>query len=227
MVRLVGNWGHGEVWQITSGRFPSNAYVCTDADSRDCLLVDGGLDPEFIDNTIQNMGLHPILACCTHAHFDHAGSAAWFQHRYGLPVYLHHADQKILKAANFMLMAFKIGGKIDLPEVTWVHTPAPCSFAKQALLFHHAPGHTPGSCIVQLGTALFTGDTVYARHVGLSRLPGENPQQLRESILGLWPLIDTPHRVHPGHGPSTDGADIRQNNLELVDFLGLSTCTLN
>ena len=52
-----------------------------------------------------------------------------------------------------------------------------------------APGHTPGSCLIALGSALFTGDTIYTRGVGLSHLPGEQPETLRQSILAAWPLL--------------------------------------
>jgi glyoxylase-like metal-dependent hydrolase (beta-lactamase superfamily II) len=72
-------------------------------------------------------------------------------------------------------MAFKLASRIEQPtEITAVVSGQSVDVAGHALTFHGAPGHTPGSCIIEFGSALFTGDTIYARGVGLSHLPGES-----------------------------------------------------
>ena len=221
----VGHWGGGCVWRVTSGEFPSNAYLCGTGDES-CILIDGGLDPVAIDAVVKELALTPTAVFCTHGHFDHAGSAAHFQKAYGCHVYLHCADQKLLKASNFMLMAFKLASRIEFPtEIVAVASGQSVDVAGHALTFHGAPGHTPGSCVIELGNALFTGDTIYTRGVGLSHLPGEEPEILKQSILALWPILTADRVVYPGHGGFANRAEVRASNRALLEFLGLSHFT--
>ena len=221
MLAPVGHWGGGDVWRVTSGEFPSNAYLCGIGDDK-CILIDGGLDPAAILAVVQAQGLTPVAVFCTHGHFDHAGSAAHFQKKFRCPVYLHGADRKLLKASNFLLMAFKLASRIEQPtEITAVVSGQSVNVAGHALIFHGARGHTPGSCIIELGSALFTGDTIYCKGVGLSHLPGEEPETLKQSILKLWPMLTADRVVFPGHGGFASGADVRSTNRALLEFLGL------
>jgi glyoxylase-like metal-dependent hydrolase (beta-lactamase superfamily II) len=75
--------------------------------------------------------------------------------------------------------------------------------------------------VVELGSAWFTGDTIYSRGVGLSQLPGENVELLKTSILGLWGRLTSELTVYPGHGNAADGASVRCENRALLRFLGL------
>jgi hydroxyacylglutathione hydrolase len=221
MLAPIGHWGGGHIWRVTSGEFPSNAYICG-TDGGKCILIDGGLDPIAIDLAVQELDLTPTAVFCTHGHFDHAGSAAHFQKKFGCAVYLHREDHKLLKASNFLLMAFKLASRIDQPsEITAVDVSQSVNVAGYSLTFHDAPGHTPGSCIIELGSALFTGDTIYTQGVGLSHLPGEQPEILKQSILRIWPMLTADRIVYPGHGSFASGADVRTINHALLKFLSL------
>lgn len=221
----MGGWGGGQSWRITAGEFPSNAYVCALGETRDCVVVDPGLDGESILQGLAALQLQPRGVACTHGHFDHLGSAAVLQQTYGCPVWLHAEDRQTMQRSNFLLMAFKLAARIQLPAPTLLSGPdARVTVGKTALRFRHAPGHTPGSCIVELGQAWFTGDTLYARGVGLSRLPGEDAAQLRASLRGLWPDLGEVPVVLPGHGGAASGEDIKQHNAPLRAFLDETPC---
>jgi glyoxylase-like metal-dependent hydrolase (beta-lactamase superfamily II) len=209
----------GPVWRVTNGVFPSNCYIVpTGAEGR-CVVVDPGLDGAAIEQATSALGLSPAAVLCTHGHFDHAGSAARFQ-QLGCPVYLHEPDLKTLRSSNFLLMAFKVPARIEVPPIEAVESHGfRLSFDLLDIVFHPAPGHTPGSCVIQCGRSLFTGDTLYSRGVGLSRLPGEDPQRLRESILTLWERFPDDAMVHPGHGDSAALGWIKRNNAPLLRFL--------
>jgi glyoxylase-like metal-dependent hydrolase (beta-lactamase superfamily II) len=208
------------IWAVTAGSFPSNSYVCAADVPGGAILIDTGLDPEPIDAALQSLGLRPAFVFCTHGHFDHIGSAAFFQRKYGAPVHLHAADAKTAGIGNFLLTAMKLPDRIVLPELTLVDGAFSVQLGERSLRYLHLPGHTPGSCAIAFSDQLFTGDTLYARGVGLSKLPGERPEQLRRSITELWEHLPGFH-VHPGHGPSATGADIQRNNTRLLAFLGL------
>jgi hydroxyacylglutathione hydrolase len=204
------------VWRVTGGAFSSNAYICADGAPGEAFIIDPGLDPQRIDCAARDLGLRPSRVFCTHGHFDHIGGANWFQQAYGAQVFLPQADLKTMKTGNFLLMVLKIDQRITLPSVTLIDPAAP---PPMAVVYMPVPGHTPGSCFIRHGDHLFTGDSLYARGVGLSDLPGENHGLLRQSLLALWDSIPGDWNVHPGHGPSATFDAIRTGNRALIEFL--------
>lgn len=223
MASVVGNWGGGSVWRITSGEFPSNAYFCEANVPGGGILIDAGLDGAAIDEQMRAHGLRPHQVFCTHGHFDHIGSADYFQKKYGCQVFLHKGDARTMKSGNFLLMVLKIDQKIDLPQVTYVDDQFAIDINEHALKYRAAPGHTPGSCVIEFGDALFTGDTLYSRGIGLSNLPGEDVELLKQSIRGLWPNLTSAITIYPGHGNAADGETVRNQNLALQQFLNAIT----
>lgn len=220
MSELVGDWGEGEVWRINSGSFPSNSYICLNRETDEALLVDGGLDPAAIDAVVNDLGVIPSLVCCTHGHFDHAGSAEYFQSKYGSPVFMHKDDMKTYKMSNFLLMAFGFVDRIKFASVTPVCDNAVITNNSFNVKFILTPGHTPGSCIISIGNALFTGDTIYAHGIGLSNLPGENTKLLKKSILSIWHTLSEEKWIFPGHGKPIKADKLKQENFKLLQFLG-------
>jgi len=221
MATLVGNWGGGSVWLVTSGVFTSNAYICEAEVPGGCILIDAGLESLAIDAEMVERGLCPHQLFCTHGHFDHAGSAAYFQEKYGCQVFMHQADARTLKMSNFLLMALKIPQKIVLPEVTYIEDGFSIDINGTPLTYLAAPGHTPGSCIIEFGSAWFTGDTIYSRGVGLSSLPGEDAEILKKSIRNLWGGLSDERTIYPGHGNAANGASVCKTNHALLKFLGM------
>jgi hydroxyacylglutathione hydrolase len=217
----VGNWGNGKIWRVTAGYFPSNSYICESNDNGECFLIDVGLDGPAIDDALKHLGLKPHKIFCTHGHFDHAGSAAYFQKKYDIEVFMHTADAKTVKTSNFLLMAFNIPQRVEAPSITYIEHNFCTNISGQKLRFLSTPGHTPGSCVIELGSALFTGDTLYSRGVGLSQLPGESPDILRASILSMWDKLSSEVTIYPGHGNAAKGDAVRTSNVALLKFLGL------
>lgn len=214
MPRQVGDG----VWSVTAGSFPANSYIVATDVPGGAVLIDAGLDAKPIDAAFGELALQPAYVLCTHGHFDHVGSASFFQNKYGAPVHLHHADRKTAAMCNFLLAATKLPDRIALPDFTFVDDGFALALGDRTATYASTPGHTPGSCAIRIADDLFSGDTLYARGLGLSKLPGERPEELRHSIKGLWDDLDG-LIVHPGHGRSAAGTDIKTNNAELLAFL--------
>ncbi|GAB4081373.1 MBL fold metallo-hydrolase [Modestobacter muralis] len=219
----VGDWGGGAVWRVTSGSFPSNAWFCEADVPGGGVLIDPGLDGAAIDAALSAHGLRPHQVLCTHGHFDHTAGASWFQTRYGCEVFLHRADSRTMRSSNFLLMALGIPERVTAADVTLVDDGFSVDLPGGPLRFRHTPGHTPGSCVLELGHAWFTGDTLYRRGVGLNALPGEDQDALRASVRGLWPQLTAGRQVYPGHGDPADGESVRTGNQALAAFLGAVT----
>lgn len=216
----------GSVWAVTNGVFASNCYLCETDVPGECFIVDPGLDAAPIEAALAERGLTPRAVLCTHGHFDHAGTAAHFQKQHGCPVHLHERDLKTLRSSNFLLMAFKIPARMQLPEVQPVTDAEPLvRIGGVTVRYHAVPGHTPGSCAIEHAGSLFTGDTLYSRGVGLSKLPGEDADQLRSSIRSVWARFPDDTVVRPGHGESAAFGWIKQNNTALLGFLRAESST--
>jgi len=208
------------IWCVANQIFASNTYICRSEVSGECFIVDPGLDASLIDECLEKLSLKPRHIFCTHGHFDHIGSASYFQNKYEAKVYLHEADTKTMQTSNFLLMAFKIKSRVEMPLLEKIAgSEFSINIGNQVIQYCLVPGHTAGSCIISYGSTMFSGDSLYSRGIGFSRLPGEKPEQLRNSLLKIWAEIPLDCTIYPGHGNHATFDWIRQNNLALINFI--------
>ncbi|MCJ2042697.1 MBL fold metallo-hydrolase [Methylobacterium sp. J-059] len=208
------------VWQVCAGVFPANSYLWTGPVPGGAIVVDTGLDPEPILAGLKALDVRPAAIFCTHGHFDHIGSASVLQNAFGSDVYLHAADAKTAKVANFLMMAFKIPAKLKLPRFSLLHDEVGQTQIGEVSIRHRlVPGHSPGSCLIEIDGTCFSGDTLYSGGLGLSKIPGEEPDVLRSSLRKVWDTFDPETLVCPGHGRAAIFAAIREHNTELVEFM--------
>lgn len=213
------------VWQVHAGEFPSNSYFWRDAGTGDLILVDTGLDVDALSQALTSIGGRLKAVVCTHGHFDHMGSAAIFQDRFGVDVHMHVQDQKTAKTANFLLMAFKLSSRVRMPRFVHFEAASGAFMVDNVTIrYRHVPGHTPGSCFIHIGDACFTGDSLYASGVGLSKTPGEDPELLRKSLSAVLHEIPEKTLICPGHGRTSSFGAILTDNIALQDFLKAETC---
>ena len=216
----AGLVGEG-IWRITNEILSANTYVSRIGATTECLLIDPGSDRSRIEDVLVREALVPRHVLLTHGHFDHCGSAAHFQEKFGCDVRIHASDLKIMKASNFLTMAFKIPFQLTVPVADcWQELSL--DLGSDVVEVIPSPGHTPGSCIFRYGHAAFTGDTLYSSGIGLSRLPGENAERLRTTLVQLMETLPPDTMVYPGHGDPAPLAQIRQHNLPLLEFVGAS-----
>jgi hydroxyacylglutathione hydrolase len=208
--------------RIVNAQLPSNTYLMDTAEPGEVVVVDPGLDREAIERELAARSLTPVAIVCTHGHFDHIGSAYELQQAHDAPLYMHGADVRVAKAANFLLMACKIDARITVPRFDHlVEDGAEVDIAGDTLRFIHTPGHTPGSCMVEFRGTLFTGDTVYRDGIGLVDFPGEDKDVLRRSILAVWDRLDDELWACPGHGGCCRLGSLKERNSALRGFLEL------
>lgn len=210
-----------EIIQFTcGGKFKSNNYLVTNIESNLGALVDVGLETEEIEKFIDRNKIILSGIVCTHGHFDHIGQSKKLAKKYCCDVYLHKSDFKVAKSSNFLMMAFGLDCKIEIPDFSIVPIDdLTVKLGSFNFNFIHTPGHTPGSCLIEIEGALFTGDTVYTEGIGLVNLPGESKSKLKQSILQNLDYITKAKVILPGHGKWYDGDNLLMHNLELNSFL--------
>jgi len=217
---LQGVWPRNTLRSIVNRDFQSNTYLLQTGQSNACVVIDPGLDSEAIAQELEITGWQPAAILCTHGHFDHVGGAAWLQKAFQVPVYLPEDDLKIARQSNFLMAAFKIAQRIELPDFSLIkdgNTSLACD--GRLFTYHALPGHTPGSAGIVVDDLLFSGDTLYARKTALSRMPGEDHALLRASLAHLFSWVDGAVRVLPGHGGSATIDEIHAHNEPLRAFM--------
>ena len=194
------------------GPYEANCVVLDDGAGA-AWVVDPGDEAEILAAHLRRRGLTPRRILLTHGHLDHIAAldgllAAWP----GLPVMVHAADA----AWCFTDTRNRLPGYGALPA-----RPATLAFYAEgdaladgglAADVLHTPGHSPGSvCLRVADGPLLTGDTLFARSVGRTDLPGGSWGELDRSLQRLAAL-DAALAVLPGHGPQTTIGDERKWN---------------
>jgi len=156
------------------------AYLVHREGSKDAVVVDPS-EHEPVIAAIEREGLTLVAILNTHHHFDHVGGNSGLRSRYGdLPVYAHESDE----------------GRVPDQSVKVVEGQ---SFSVAGLEVHpiHVPGHTTGAVAYHIGSAVFTGDTLFVG--GCGRMFEGTPAMMNESInLKLAKLPDDT-QVYCGH----------------------------
>lgn len=214
---------NSNIYRVSNSFFTSNTYIIKSRSSNHCIIIDPGLDQEAIDKVIQDSSLIPKAILATHGHFDHIGSAASFQSKYKAPLYIHEADVKLSQSANFYLKLAKIESKITTPKPDVIlNSPSQILHLDEfTFSIKNFPGHSVGSCVIEYENYLFTGDLIYKKGLGFNNFPGEDKSKLKQSISEVFSTYDENHLVLPGHGDFETLINIKNNNIDLKNFLNL------
>lgn len=206
---------------VKNNFFTSNTYLLINYVDNHGLIIDPGLDTTAIDATIIKAGITPLAILATHGHFDHVGSAKYFQNKYSIPYYLHEKDYKLAKAANFYLKMAKIDKHIDIaiPDILFKSELEKITIDTFSFNVYNYPGHSNGSCIFDFDREIFSGDIMYKNGLGFNNFPGESKEKLKISITDIFKIFNDDCIFYPGHGEQIKLRDIKNNNLDLINFL--------
>ena len=200
-------------------RFPlgtlwTNCYLIWD-DSGDGFVIDPGGPAKEVEDFIRSQDIRVHWIILTHGHSDHIGGIADLRNLSENGVAIQSEDAECLTSASKNLST-DMGDALELPSAEkMLNDGDRLKVGKMTLDVIHTPGHTPGGiCIVVTDgeeQILISGDTLFARSIGRSDLPGGNEDVLIESLKKLDGLPDK-LRVFPGHGPETTiGAEKQYN----------------
>ena len=165
--------------RFARARYRTDNYLYLLVDGDDAALVDPG-DPEVALAVAASHGVAPRWIIHTHGHADHTGGSTTLRERLGATVLGHGAD------AGWFPPDEDLAGRGEL------------RLGRLSVRVHGAPGHTPGSVLLEWRGRLLTGDTLFWGGCGNCRNGGD-PRRLAESLLGVVSTLDGALEVHPGH----------------------------
>ena len=181
------------------GEYATNCYILKGEQGD--LVIDPG-EGSF-DWVMQNT--EKIAAVFnTHGHFDHVYDDAKLQ-RAGAKIYIHEEDAFMLRADPFETMPESI--EADVLVKGQEQSLEIAGFNVKFSLF---AGHTPGSCMIEAGGVIFSGDVIFKGSIGRWDFPFSSGEQMRESLHKIL-QIKGDFTLYPGHGPNTSLAAERQN----------------
>jgi glyoxylase-like metal-dependent hydrolase (beta-lactamase superfamily II) len=136
----------------------------------------------------------------------------------GAPILLNQNDYALLKMLDV--------------QASWLGMAAPGNVAIEASIadgesLHtgnltanvlHTPGHTEGSVCLYFPAEklLIAGDTLFARSIGRTDLPGGSFEKIMRSLHERVLTLPDDTLVIPGHGPRTTIGEEREENPFLV-----------
>ncbi len=199
-----------QIERIVAGVFESNTYLVYSKKTNRAILIDPGAESRRLWHILEERDLTLTALIATHGHLDHVGALADLRELSGAPVIVPQMDGDILNHLPESCRMFGLP-EDEIPVVDHWITPEMTSLTTEQLGpetpvskigVHHTPGHTPGGVSLQIGDALFSGDTLFYDSVGRVDLPGGDGPTLMKSLLYLMSL-DGNLLVYPGHGPAT------------------------
>ncbi len=196
------------------GPLQCNCSVIGDETSREAMVIDPGDDLEDILAIIEKHHLKVKQIVITHAHIDHVGGAMKLRVRTGAPILLNQNDYALLKMLDMQAawLGMRPPGKVEI-EASLEHDQTLRSGALSANVLH-TPGHTEGSVCLYFPAEklLIAGDTLFARSIGRTDLPGGSYEKILSSLHHHVLALPDETIVVPGHGPGTTIGEEREEN---------------
>ena len=188
------------------GEYVTNCYIVKGEQGD--LVIDPGQGS--FDWVMQNTGkIAAVLN--THGHYDHVYDDAKLQ-RMGAKIYIHESDAFMLRADPFETMLESI--EADVLVKGQEQSLEIAGFNVKFSLF---AGHTPGSCMIEAGGVIFSGDVIFKGSIGRWDFPFSSGEQMRESLHKIL-QIKGDFTLYPGHGPNTSLQAERQNLKYFLQF---------
>ncbi len=206
-----------QVKYFTFSPIQENTYVLYNELGK-AIIIDTGCyfsaEQEKLKKFLEDTGLIPERLLNTHCHLDHVFGNRWVHETWGLELWLHPDEERMLSLAPLS------GEKWGLPFDNYQ---GPLHFLQHGdlvvlgedeLKVILTPGHSPGSIsfYCEKQQFLIAGDVLFRESIGRTDLPGGDHQTLLNSIREQLFVLPDEVVVYPGHGmPTTIGHEKRNN----------------
>ncbi len=196
------------------GPLQCNCSIIGDETTHEAMVIDPGDDIEDVLAIINQHKLKVKQIVITHAHIDHVGGAMKLRVQTGAPILLNQNDLALLKMLDVQAswLGMQSPGKVEV-EADLGHDQRLEAGSLSANVLH-TPGHTEGSVCLYFPAEklLIAGDTLFARSIGRTDLPGGSFEKIIRSLHDRVLSLPDETVVIPGHGPMTTIGEEREEN---------------
>lgn len=192
------------------GCYGANSYILSD-DTKECIVVDPGGESEDTIKYIEENKLNLQYIVLTHGHGDHIGGVLDLKEKYGVPVYVHEADEDLINDPEKNLSAFLPMKEVAFKSDRQLKDGDVLEFGNQEIEIIHTPGHSPGCICLKSKGDILTGDTLFRGSIGRTDLYGST-DELVDSIKYKLMVYDDSTVIHPGHGAESTIRFEKENN---------------
>ena len=199
--------------------FGEKTYVVYDPDSRQCAIVDPGMENDsetaVLDRWITENKLSVKYLIATHLHIDHVWGVPHIKEHYGMSLTAHPLDKSL--GAMIDQQARMLGQRRspgNIKAETEANDNDRLRLGDNDLEIKHVPGHSPGGIVLYAPESGFVigGDTLFKGSIGRTDLPGGDMTVFLDSLRSRLLTLPDSTIVYPGHGPATTIGDERHNN---------------
>lgn len=198
-----------KITQFVLGELATNCYLLLDEQTHEAAVIDPADEAETIAGAVRSAGATLRYILLTHGHRDHTLAVPRLHELCpDAAVYIHPLDKGTVGTYGYPLDE-KLGD-----ELKFYDEGDTLPLGGLTIEVLHTPGHTGGSVCLKCGTALFSGDTLFAGSMGRIDLPGAQPEKMGDSLARLARL-DGDCTVLPGHGEVSTLERERKYNMYL------------
>ena len=202
-----------KIEKFVLGSMGTNCYLIINEETKELIIVDPATCPDYVVSHIKSNGYIPKALFLTHAHFDHVlGIDGWVK-EFGIPVYLHEEEKKVLEDPELNLSGV-FGASYSYSDVKCLTDGQELEVAGIIFKVIHTPGHTCGGCCYycEAEDVLISGDTLFYQSVGRSDFPTGSMGTLVRSIKEKLFCLRDDVMVYPGHNDATCIGDEKKYN---------------
>ena len=202
-----------KIEKFVLGSMGTNCYLMINEETKELIIVDPATCPDYVVSHIKSNGYTPKAILLTHAHFDHVmGIDGWVK-EFGIPVYLHEDEKKLLEDPELNLSGV-FGSSYSYTDTQCLKDGQEMNIAGFVFKVIHTPGHTCGGCCYYCEEEgiLISGDTLFYHSVGRSDFPTGSMGTLVRSIKEKLFCLPDDVMVYPGHDDATCIGDEKKYN---------------